>query len=60
MSLRRVPEDERVVKVTPELPETPYAALYKTEKRSSLLSSLVMLAKDSCDFSSTFQTGGLA
>lgn len=49
-----------VVKVTPELPEAPYAALYKSDKRSTLLASLVMLAQDSCDFSSTFQTGGMA
>jgi DNA-binding transcriptional LysR family regulator len=45
-----------VVKVTPELPETPYAALYKSERRSTLLASLVMLAQDSCDFGSTFRT----
>lgn len=48
-----------VVKVTPELPETPYVALYKSDKRSTMLASLVMLAQDSCDFGSTFQTGGL-
>lgn len=48
-----------VVKVTPELPETPYAALYKSDRRSTLLASLVMLAQDSCDFGSTFQTGAM-
>jgi DNA-binding transcriptional LysR family regulator len=49
-----------VVEVTPELPEAPYAALYKSDRRSTLLASLVMLAQDSCDFGSTFQTDAVA
>ena len=49
-----------VVKVKPELPETPYSALCKSDRRSTLLASLVMLAQGSCDFGSTFQTGAVA
>ncbi|WP_198320696.1 LysR family transcriptional regulator [Azohydromonas aeria] len=46
-----------VLKVTPTLPEVSYAAMYKGELRSPLLSSIVMLAQEACDFTRMFQTG---
>ena len=47
-----------VLKVVPALPEIPYVALYRAEQRSTLISSIVMLAQESCDFSRAFQTAG--
>ncbi|OGA89077.1 MAG: LysR family transcriptional regulator [Burkholderiales bacterium GWA2_64_37] len=44
-----------VVNTTPVLPETSYAAMYKSEQRSTLISSIVMLAQESCDFTHTYQ-----
>jgi DNA-binding transcriptional LysR family regulator len=44
-----------IVNVTPGLPETEYVASYKAEQRSTLLSSIVMLAQESCDFRHMFQ-----
>lgn len=44
-----------VVKTTPALPETTYAAMYKGEQRSTLISSMVMLAQESCDFTRMYQ-----
>ena len=46
----------RVVKVTPALPEAPYAAMYKREQRSTVIPSIVKLAEQSCDFGRMFQT----
>jgi DNA-binding transcriptional LysR family regulator len=48
--------DLLVVKATPALPETHYVATYKTDQRSTLLASIVMLAQESCDFTRMFQT----
>lgn len=45
-----------IIKATPALPETTYVAMYKSEQRSPLLSSILMLAQESCDFSRLFQT----
>lgn len=45
------------LKVTPALPDVNYAAMYKGEMRSPLLSSIVMLAQEACDFTRMFQTG---
>lgn len=44
-----------IVKTTPALPETNYAAMYKGENRSTLISSIVMLAQESCDFTRMYQ-----
>ena len=45
----------RVVKVKPALPSVEYVALRRDEGRSRLLTTVINLAKDSCDFSRTFQ-----
>lgn len=44
-----------VIDVRPSLPEVKYVALYKKEQRSSLFTSIIKLAQDSCDFSLMFQ-----
>jgi DNA-binding transcriptional LysR family regulator len=44
-----------VVRTVPALPEVPYVAMYRAEQRSSLVSSIVGLAQDACDFSRMFQ-----
>ncbi|BAL24219.1 LysR family transcriptional regulator [Azoarcus sp. KH32C] len=46
-----------VVKVNPALPKTEYLAMYKGEQRSTVVSSIVMLAQESCDFTRMFDTG---
>jgi DNA-binding transcriptional LysR family regulator len=43
------------LRVTPALPDTPYVALYKRDERSTIVSSVVMLAQETCDFSRMFQ-----
>jgi len=45
-----------VVHCTPPPPPVVYAAMYKGEHRSTLISSIVMLAQECCDFSRMFQT----
>lgn len=45
-----------VVGVTPSLPEIQYNAIYRNEQRSTLISSIVMLAQECCDFTRAFQT----
>jgi DNA-binding transcriptional LysR family regulator len=49
-----------VVRATPSLPEAAYVAMYKSEQRSTLISSIVMLAQESCDFTRMFQTEAAA
>lgn len=44
------------VKVTPEIPPTPYVAMFRTDQRSTLISSIATLAQECCDFTRTFQT----
>ena len=45
----------RVVKVKPALPGIDYVALRRDEGRSRVLTTVIDLAKDCCDFSRTFQ-----
>jgi len=45
----------RVVKVKPALPSVEYVALRRDEGRSRLLTTVIDLAKNNCDFSRTFQ-----
>ncbi|MFT3820296.1 MAG: LysR family transcriptional regulator [Rubrivivax sp.] len=45
-----------VVDVTPALPEIRYTAIYRNEQRSTLMSSIVILIQQCCDFTSAFQT----
>lgn len=45
-----------VVNVSPALPEVKYVALFRSEQHSTLISSLVVLAQECCDFSRAFQT----
>lgn len=45
-----------VIKVTPALPQASYIAMYRGEIRSTLISSIVMLAQSCCDFTRMFQT----
>lgn len=44
-----------LIKVTPATPEVPYVAIYRSEQRSTLISSIAMLARESCDFTRMFQ-----
>lgn len=46
------------VNVTPTLPEIRYTAIYRNEQRSTLISSIVILAQECCDFTRAFQTDG--
>lgn len=45
-----------VVACNPRPPAIGYVAMYKGEHRSTLLSSIVMLAQECCDFARMFQT----
>lgn len=45
----------RIVKMKPALPAIDYVALRRDEGRSRLLTSVIGLAKECCDFSETFQ-----
>lgn len=45
-----------VVKTTPAPPAVPYVAMYKSGQRSTLVSSIVMLAQECCDFARVLQT----
>lgn len=44
-----------VLPISPSLPPVSYVALHKGEKRSTLLSSIVVMAQDCCDFTTMFQ-----
>lgn len=48
-----------VIHITPSLPKTTYIAMYNGEVNSSLISSIIMLAQECCDFTRIFQTGPL-
>ncbi|MCD0501867.1 LysR family transcriptional regulator [Bordetella petrii] len=43
--------------VSPALPLAPYAAICKADRPSNLVSSIIRLAQDACDFGQTFQLG---
>lgn len=45
----------QVVKVTPTLPDINYVAIYRTEQRSTLVASIILLAQECCDFTRAFQ-----
>lgn len=45
----------QMVMTTPALPTLSYVALYKEERQSSFISSVIMLARECCDFSAGFQ-----
>jgi DNA-binding transcriptional LysR family regulator len=45
-----------VLKVTPALPDVSYVAACKSDQRSTLLASVVLLAQECCDFTQVFQT----
>lgn len=44
-----------IVETTPRLPDVSYVALYRAERKSSFISSVLMLIQECCDFSNTFQ-----
>ena len=44
-----------IIKVTPALPEVSYVSMYKSEQRSTLITSIIMLAQTCCDFTRLFQ-----
>ncbi len=46
----------QVLKITPALPKTNYVAAYKSDHRSTLISSIVLMAQECCDFSRVLQT----
>lgn len=45
-----------VLKVTPALPDVSYVAACKSDQRSTLLASIILLAQECCDFTRAFQT----
>lgn len=46
-----------VLRVTPELPDVQYTAMYRDEIGGSLIAAIAALAQQCCDFSRPFQTG---
>jgi DNA-binding transcriptional LysR family regulator len=44
-----------VIPCTPAPPEMTYVAMYKGDQRSTLISSIVMLSQECCDFSRMFE-----
>lgn len=50
----------QTLRVTPALPDTPYVSLFKRDKRSSIVASVVMLAQEVCDFTHLFQSDRMA
>ncbi len=44
-----------VIKTVPALPQARYVALFKSEQRSGLIASIVMLAQETCDISQILQ-----
>ncbi|MFL9926870.1 LysR family transcriptional regulator [Herbaspirillum lusitanum] len=49
-----------VIETTPALPEISYVALYRGERKSSFISSILMLAQECCEFSDLFQIEDLS
>lgn len=45
----------QVIKTNPALPKITYVALYRGERKSNFISSILMLAQECCDFSELFQ-----
>ena len=45
-----------IIKTTPTPPQVPYVAMYKGGQISTLVSSIVMLAQECCDFTRVLQT----
>lgn len=45
-----------ILKITPAPPKTNYVAAFKSDQRSTLISSIVLLAQECCDFSRALQT----
>ena len=45
-----------VLKISPTLPKTNYVAAFKSDQRSTLISSIILLAQECCDFSRALQT----
>lgn len=45
-----------VLSVTPALPVASYAAIWKSDRQSALLSAIAKLAQEQCDFGRMFQT----
>lgn len=41
----------QTIEVTPPLPPVTYAAIYKANRRSDLISAFISLAQQCCDFS---------
>lgn len=46
----------QVLSVNPNLPPAPYAAVYRADRKSELLSVITSLAKEFCDFGTIFQS----
>jgi len=46
-----------VLTVTPALPPATYAAVFRSERQSSLVASITRLAQEHCDFGKIFQAG---
>ncbi|VVE17901.1 LysR family transcriptional regulator [Pandoraea iniqua] len=44
-----------IVETTPKLPDVTYVALYRAERKSSFISSVLRLVQECCDFSNAFQ-----
>lgn len=45
------------LEVTPVLPGITYMAMHKVNRHGEFMASIIRLARESCDFSATFQTG---
>ena len=46
-----------VVQTRPTLPELPYVALYRNDRSSALVTSIISIAQENCDFTRMFHTG---
>lgn len=60
LSLLKTNGSLAVLRVSPVLPKIEYVAMYRGEMHSSLLSSVVMLARKCSDFTKMFQTQDVA
>ncbi|MNK87179.1 HTH-type transcriptional regulator GltR [compost metagenome] len=49
-----------VLTVSPALPPAAYAAIFRSDQRSSLIPAIAALAQEQCDFGKIFQTDGNA
>ncbi|MCY1229472.1 HTH-type transcriptional regulator BenM [compost metagenome] len=47
------------IKVTPAIPDITYVAMSRSEQRSTLIDSTVLLAQECCDFTQVFQPGAI-